>query len=354
MSKKLRAALVFAACGAMFGLSHISCASDPKHRKGFPMHHTDSGFRNYPIAPTSAPKGFRFYIRRVMGSVFTATAPEDHSLSEEEALLQYRKLEERDSVTWLGHSTFLLKAGGRVILTDPYLTTWASPTPVGGPRRYVPPGISIKNLPRIDIIIVSHDHYDHLDSDTIEKLPGKEETYVLAPLGLGSFFKERGYKNVKELDWDQSFDVEGLKITALPAMHDSGRKLGKLNSALWCSWAIEHDGRKFYYGGDTAYSKTIFKKIGEDFISFDLAIVPIGGYEPREVMWMSHVNPEEAVQIGLDTKAANIVAGHWGTIDLSDEPILEPPRRFMKAALKNGFDEDRAWLMKIGETRVVP
>lgn len=168
------------------------------------------------------------------------------------------------------------------------------------------------------------------------------------PLGLKSFFAERGYQSIRELDWHQSADLDGLNMTALPAVHFSSRGLGDRNETLWCSWAVRSDNKSCFFAGDTAYSPTIFKEIGKRFGSFD---VPIGAYTPVNVMKPVHTNPEEAVQVANDGKASLIIPSHWGTIVLTDESPWEPPERYRAFAVKNGIGDDRACIMKIGETR---
>ena len=201
-------------------------------------------------------------------------------------------------------------------------------------------------------MIVSHNHYDHLDDETIRSLKNIETIHVVVPLGLKSFFTERGYKKVTELDWGESVAIGNIELTSLPAVHDSARSTYDRNKTLWSSWAIESPDRKVFFVGDTGYSEIIYRRIGEKYGSFDYAILPIGAYEPRKLMWMSHVTPEEAVSIGADVRANTLIASHWGTVSsLSDEPPFEPPKRFKKAGAENGFSEQEIWVMKVGETR---
>ena len=315
-----------------------------------PKHHLTTGFRNYPPLPTASSKGVLFYLRRVWGSFFFPDVPPEHNLSEDEALKLLKSLDGEETITWLGHASFLLRIGKKTILIDPFLTDRASPLSWAGPKRYVPPGISVENLPPIDIILVSHNHYDHLDAETVETIANKKHIQVVLPLGLKSFFIERGYQKVKELDWEEEILIDGISIHSLPAVHDSIRSTSDKNKTLWCSWSIVTPAKRVFFAGDTGYSETIFKKIGEQRGPFDLALLPIGAYEPRELMWMSHINPEEAVTIGLELTAKRLVAMHWGTINLSDEPPWEPPKRFVSAGLKAGFDQKNLWVMKIGET----
>jgi L-ascorbate metabolism protein UlaG (beta-lactamase superfamily) len=209
----------------------------------------------------------------------------------------------------------------------------------------------LDSLPPIDIVIVSHSHYDHLDDTTVRRLRDKDRIHVVVPLGLKSFFTERGYNNVTELDWFDSISIGEIVLTALPAVHDSARNTSDHNRTLWASWAIVSPSNKILFIGDTGYSETIFKQIGKQFGPFHYAILPIGAYEPRKLMWMSHLTPEEAVTVGNEVRADTIIASHWGTINLSDEPPWEPPKRFTKSGLENGYTMETQWILKIGETR---
>ena len=334
----------------------VGCASSSPPEEwveGKPKHHTQNGFRNYPVIPDPPPVGAAFYFRRVLDSFFLPDVPDDHYLPVKDAIRLFKQLNGQNSITWLGHATFLIRINGMTILTDPFLTEFASPLWEFGPRRYVQPGISLENLPPIDMIVVSHNHLDHLDAETIESLQGKENIHVLVPLGLKPFFKDRGYTNIKELDWNQSFSYGGIELAALPAVHFSGRELNDKNQTLWCSWSISSKSGKVFFSGDTSYSPTIFKKIGEKNGPYDLAIVSIGAYKTRKYGPASHLTPEEAVKVALDTKSNIAVAMHWGTISLSDEPPWEPPVRFKKAAQDNSLSSDQTWVMKIGETRLI-
>ncbi|RLB98358.1 MAG: hypothetical protein DRH90_22010 [Deltaproteobacteria bacterium] len=181
----------------------------------------------------------------------------------------------------------------------------------------------------------------------------KDRITVFVPLGLKPFFSKRGYKNVQELDWQQSTELDEIKLTALPAVHFSGRGIGDGNETLWCSWAIRSASTNIFFSGNTGYSPTVFKAIGKQFRSFDMAIVPIGAYDPANVMQPVHTNPEEAIQMANDVRADLIIPSHWGTIALTDEPPFEPPERYRAYANKIGISDERASIMKIGETRTV-
>lgn len=335
-----------------FACSAISSQDDEEMvMENKPKHHTNVGFQNYPFVETAASKGLLFYLRRFWGSNFTPDVPDGHVLSEPEAI-QMLNSAKGNSVTWLGHASFLIKISGKTILTDPFLTKFASPVSWAGPRRFVAHGIPLDKLPSIDIVLVSHNHYDHLDDETVSSLKNKEKIHVVVPFGLKEFFTERGYDNVTELDWGESASIGGVELTSLPAVHNSARSTNDHDQTLWASWAIMSPKNRVFFIGDTGYSDTIFSEIGKQYGSFDYAILPIGAYEPRELMWMSHVTPEEAVAIGIEVYANTLIASHWGTVSsLSDEPPWEPPRRFKEAGLDNSFTEESLWVMKIGETR---
>jgi N-acyl-phosphatidylethanolamine-hydrolysing phospholipase D len=321
-----------------------------------PKHHTATGFRNYPYeadGQASASLGIGFFLRRLRGSLFPPEVQADHTVPKTETMRALKDLKGRNTVTWLGHSAFLIRIDGITILTDPFLTQNAFPYTWGGPKRFVPPGIDIDNLPPIDILLISHDHHDHLDPKTIRALPHKERIAVMVPLGLKGFFEKDNYRIIRELDWFERISIDGFTVTALPAIHNSGRGLNSRNATLWCSWSVRNASAGLYFAGDTAYSSQAFKEIGCGYGPFDAALIPIGAYEPRDFMISCHANPEEAVQIGLDVRAKRLIAMHWGTIDLSDEPYWDPPKRFTDAARKAGVSEKDVWVMRIGETRIL-
>jgi L-ascorbate metabolism protein UlaG (beta-lactamase superfamily) len=240
----------------------------------------------------------------------------------------------------------------KTILTDPFLSKYASPVSWAGPTRLVASPLRINTLPSIDIVIVSHNHYDHLDDETISNLRNKDNIHIVVPLGLKPFFIERGYTKVTELDWGQSVSVEGIEMTAEPAVHDSARSISDHNKTLWASWVINSAQQRILFIGDTGYSCSIFKNLGDKYGSFDYAILPIGAYEPRELMWMSHTTPEEAVSIGIDVRAKTLIASHWGTVSsLSDEPMFSAGIRFKQSAADRGLSNNELWTMKVGETR---
>ncbi|EKD70482.1 MAG: hypothetical protein ACD_46C00523G0008 [uncultured bacterium] len=295
-------------------------------------------------------KWITFFIRRLFDR--PPILPADFVVTQKEALKNYSQLQDENTLTWLGHNTFLIKLNGTTILTDPFLTDYASPMHGFGPKRFVPPGLKIADLPIIRIIIVSHDHFDHLDMRTIAQLPNKTGIHVVTPLRYSHFFKRCGYQKIHELDWHQAWHHADITIRALPAYHYSKRNLFTRNMRLWVSYAIQWQQKKLYFSGDTGYG-SIFLDLGRDYGPFDYALLDIGAYNPPALMQSGHISPEEAVTIGQELRAKTLVAMHWGTIILSDEPSFEPPERFYRAAQLANYPKDTIWVLKIGETRKI-
>jgi N-acyl-phosphatidylethanolamine-hydrolysing phospholipase D len=252
------------------------------------------------------------------------------------------------SLTWIGHSSFLVRMDGVSFLTDPVFSERASPFSFMGPRRLVPPGVPLDALPPLSFVLLTHDHYDHTDRPTVLRLARLGVPFVV-PRGLADWVRDAGGRAV-ELDWWQETDIKGLRITCVPARHFSGRTLRDRNRRLWCGWVVTGQTRTFYDAGDTAHPDH-FKEIGERLGPIDLATVPIGAYLPAAMMHPVHVTPEEAFLIAEEVGARRAVAMHYGTFDLADEVVDEPARRFRAEAERRGWGPDRAWLMKIGETR---
>jgi N-acyl-phosphatidylethanolamine-hydrolysing phospholipase D len=327
----------------------------PANDPASPNHHTKIGFKN----PAGSPERLRRrnkllkFLWRQRIHARTHDVPEDHVLPIGAALDGLDVAAGRDSITWLGHAAFLIRIGGQTVLVDPFLSEYASPIQGVGPRRFTPPGLPVEALPPIDLLLVSHNHYDHLDSKTIAALPNKSRIRVVVPLGLGRFFRRRGYRSVDELDWHERSIPGSLVVTAVPAIHRSARTLIDRNRTLWAGFIIESAERRLYFGGDTGYG-AVFAETGRRYGPFDLAMLGIGCYAPRAAMHMNHANPEEAIQIARDLGARHVIGMHWGAIVMTVEPPFEPPVRFRSAAARAGFTPDEAWLMKVGETRLLP
>lgn len=255
------------------------------------------------------------------------------------------------TVTWVGHATLLVQMDHVTFLTDPIWSQRASPLAWAGPARFVAPGLALDALPPIDFVVISHDHYDHLDLATLAALARRRaETRFLVPLGNADLLREAGAVNVTELDWGMSVSVKGVTVHCLPSQHWSRRGLTDLRRSLWAAWAVVGRTRRFYFSGDAGYSPD-FADAGAALGPFDLAALPIGAYRPEAMMRPWHLDPEEAVRAGRDLGARRLVPIHFGTFDLSDEPLDEPPRRFAAAAVAAGFASDDARVLRIGETR---
>ncbi|HEX8904358.1 MAG TPA: MBL fold metallo-hydrolase [Longimicrobiaceae bacterium] len=262
------------------------------------------------------------------------------------------------TATWMGHSTVLLQVGGLNVLTDPVWSERASPVQWAGPRRVMAPPVPLEQLPPLDVVLLSHSHYDHLDKPTVQRLARAhpEATWV-APLKLGAYLRGFGVRDVVELDWWQSATVKGATVTATPARHFSARRAGDRNATLWCGFAMEVAGRRAWFAGDTA-SHPEFRRIGERCGPFDLMLMPIGAYEPRWFMRIVHVNAEEAVAAYVEAAsgwpaapAPQMLALHWGTFRLTSEPMDEPPRRAGVEWARRGLDPELLWVAAFGETR---
>lgn len=314
-------------------------------------HHTPEGFRNnYPTGPRPSflkwqrerrekglPKipdgGYRFDVLRPDVAWLAANRTEP-------------------TLTWIGHATFLLQLGGLNILTDAHFSERASPVQFAGPQRVVPPAMRMAELPHIDAVVISHNHYDHLDRETVRHLAKQRagSAHFFVPLGLKAWFAGQGIRAVTELDWWDEALHHGLRFMLTPVQHWSARTPWDRDKTLWGGWVIEHPRLRFFFTGDTGYSHD-FKDIGARLGHVDLAAIPIGAYDPRWFMQVMHVNPEEAVKIHQDLRARHSVAMHWGTFILTDEPLDEPPHRLATARRAAGISPEAFFVMKHGETR---
>ena len=315
-----------------------------------PYHHLDNGkFRN--------PEGSPVRSENVKWSYSTfnkekkkldMTVPDDHVIKKNLVLDKLKSIKNNDYIGWIGHATFLIKLGNTTIITDPVFSKNAGPL-IFGPKRYTEPALNLNELPKIDLFLLTHNHYDHQDMSTIRKFPYKD-TKVFTALKLGKYFTKHHFKNVQELDWYQEVKFNDLKITFLPAVHWSKRSLTDTNKTLWGSFLIEYAGKKIFFACDTGYGN-IYKKIGKEYGPIDLTMINIGAYDFRPMFEKSiyHTSPEEALQAAQDLKSKKVLGTHWGTFVLSLEPIMEPPKRFKDNAEKFGFKKDDALIFKIGE-----
>lgn len=262
------------------------------------------------------------------------------------------------AATWAGHSTVLLQMGALNVLTDPVWSARASPVQWAGPRRLTDPGVALSALPPIDVVLLSHNHYDHLDADTVRALARRHPVARwFAPLGVARYVRKWGGRDVVELDWWDADERAGVRVACTPAQHASGRTPFDRMRTLWCGWTLRTATHAIYFAGDTA-SHPEFGEIARRHGPFDLCILPIGAYEPRWFMRPVHVNPEEAVRAYADIAAAHpgspapaALAVHWGAFSLADEPMDEPPRLAKAAWGGMGLDPERLWVLSLGETR---
>lgn len=317
-------------------------------------HHTPEGFRN--LYEHSSPEFLDFLKWRWRRLYKNIPPPEAYDLPvarNDPAFLKANQ--DKTTLTWIGHATVLLQLHGKNILTDPHFSERASPVQWAGPKRVVPPGLSMAALPRIDMVVISHDHYDSLDKPSIMALynrTGGDRTVFFVPLGLKAWFEDLGIKRVHEMDWWEKQPYQDLEVIAVPARHWSKRRPFERNKTLWGGWIIRSPEFSFFFCGDTGYSR-VFKEIGDRFGPMDLSAIPIGAYAPRPFMQSHHVTPEEAVQIHLDVRSKKSVAIHWGTFILTDEPLDEPPKRLQRALAKKGLSRNAFWVLQHGQTVVM-
>jgi N-acyl-phosphatidylethanolamine-hydrolysing phospholipase D len=315
-----------------------------------PPHHTKNGFRNLEGYERPGPLvTVPFFLRRALGAFFNrpGAAP---LTANDGAWLRDNARHSAPSVTWMGHASVLVQMDHVTLLTDPIWSDTASPVSWLGPRRFVPPPMPIAALPPIDAVLISHSHYDHLDVATLRALAARGTSRFLVPLRVGDILRSEGIGPVEELDWWESRTIGAVTITCVPARHWSQRGLNDLNRTLWAGWVAVGPTRRFWFAGDTGYSR-LFAEIGQQLGPFGLAALPIGAYSPPAMMQPVHLDPEEALQAGLDAHAERLLGMHYGTFDLTDEPLDEPPRRFHAAAAQRGIDVTRVWTPSIGETR---
>ncbi len=257
-------------------------------------------------------------------------------------------------LTWLGHASFLFQYRGLNLLTDPVLSERASPLSFAGPKRTTPAALAVEELPVIHQVLISHNHYDHLDEPTVRALHRRfgDRIRWFVPLDLGDWFRRRRIRNVREMGWWQQCREQHHEVFCVPAQHFSGRGVRDRNRTLWCGWILDCGDFSLYFAGDTGYGGC-FTEIGRIFRDLDLALLPIGAYEPRWFMAPVHVTPEEAVQIHVDVRARQSVAMHWGTFVLTDEPMDEPPKRLREALERRNLDAREFCVLEHGETMEV-
>lgn len=240
-------------------------------------------------------------------------------------------------ITFVNHSTFLIQVDGINIITDPVWSERVSPFSFAGPKRMRPPGIKFEDLPKIDLVLLSHNHYDHLDIDTVRKIHDKFNPQYVVPLGVSQYLRNNKIEFVKELDWWQSVAFgTGFTIECVPAQHFSGRGTSDRDKTLWCGYAIHGRHGNVYFAGDTGYNPKTFKEIGER-TKPTISIIPIGAFKPEWFMSPIHCSPDEAVQIHKDLNSPQSIASHFGTFPLADDSCDDPVERLTAALKREGI-----------------
>ena len=316
-----------------------------------PYHHLPDGtFRNPEGSPQRTGNvNWSFKTFNKEKKKLDMTVPKDHAIEKEKVLSDLEKYKDDDYIAWIGHATYLIKLGDTTIITDPVFSKNAGPL-FFGPKRYVEPALNLNEIPKTDLFLLTHNHYDHQDMGTIRKFPFKDSK-VLVPLKLGKYFTRYRFKDVNEMDWYDEVKVNNdLKVTLLPAVHWSKRSLTDTNKTLWGNFLIEYKDKKIFFACDTGYGN-IYKELGEKYGPIDLTMINIGAYNFRPMFDKSiyHTTPEEALNIAQDLKSKKVIGMHWGTFVLSLEPIMEPPIRFKENAEKYGFKKEDAINFKIGQ-----
>lgn len=328
-----------------------ACAAPvSKPLPGKPAHHTASGYRNLYVQPKNR-NIFGFMWMRYFGDdKWSSYVDQGHRVPQQTPdLRRITAPGAAPQITWIGHATVLIQYRGVNVLTDPMFSERASPFGFAGPKRATPPALTLRQLPAIDYVLISHNHYDQLDKATVQAIGNRALWFV--PLGHRRWFAKHGVDNFVEFDWWQTHELPLVSVTATPVQHWSGRSLTDRYRALWSGWALRIQDFSVWFGGDTGYNDRQFKEIGARLGPFDLGIIPIGGYEPRWFMRDMHVNPEEAVTIHREVGARYSIGVHWGAFPLTAEPIDEPPRRLAKAAAV--LDGTRFETLAIGQTVTV-
>ena len=327
-------------------ISHVHV---PGHQHDYP-----ETFSNPPgsIENSWSWKSLWFFPSRPFAQLFDQDVPEGFVIESDYAKSQFDEAEGKNSVTWIGHMSTLVRLDDKVILLDPWFTDYASPLPPFGPHRKMPPGLSLEQVPPIDIVVVSHNHYEHFDIPTLESLPNQEKITLVMPIRMAAYVEHIPFKEVIELAWDETAVRHGIEVTALPVVHFSARGLTDRNVTLWAGFALKGQrsgGSLIHFEGDYG---SIYRRIGQEYGPFDIALTAVGAYEPREIMKGYHCSLDDCVQAAIDLKANNIIPVHWGTTVLGTEDIYETGEEFRKKALSKGIPEERIWIMKIGETRI--
>jgi len=340
-----------------FILSLSACASPPP--PSAPHHVAGGGFKN--LYGSSQTKSFWTFLKMRMTEEWADHEAQAHEVPRVQADEGLLRSPTGTQLTWLGHSAFLVQRHGVNLLTDPVFSERASPVSFAGPKRYTPLPLPLSKLPKLHAVIISHNHYDHLDTETIEAIDERDQPLWFVPLANKELLTGSGVasERVIELDWWQRHELTlpepsrgsvKLSFTSTPAHHWSARGLFDRFESLWGSWAVEIDGWRLFFAGDTGFQEPLFKEIGEREGPFDLALIPIGAYAPRSFMREMHVNPEEAVQLHQLVRSARSIGMHWGTFPLTAEPVIEPQQKLKEAREARGLSAQDFSALALGET----
>ncbi|MFC1673446.1 MBL fold metallo-hydrolase [Pseudomonadota bacterium] len=301
-------------------------------------HYYDGAFANIqPHPPLKASEFWDYLVEQLSGDQVRVPPSDLPVTAIVPASLQSPPTTELRAI-WLGHSSVYIELDGLRFLIDPVFSGYASPLDGIGPKRFHPSPIALTDLPLIDAVIVSHDHYDHLDMDTVQYLSSKGTRFIV-PLGVGAHLDEWAVpKNqITELDWWETTDLNGLTIICTPAQHYSSRGLFDYKKTLWSSWSVIGSEQRFFYSGDTGFADH-FEQIGNRFGPFDLSIIKIGQYGPGDSWVYSHMNPEEAVKAHIAVQAGRMLPVSWGTFNIAFHDWNEPIVRTVKAAKEQEVD----------------
>ena len=349
----------------MFLLLAGCTAVNPYYNAAKP-HHTPTGFKNNYLDKVDHPFGelLKWQWEAFRDGLPKPPAVPTPTVVAELSRIQAHSVQTAPQITWIGHASMLVQASGLNVLTDPVFSDRASPVQFSGPKRAHPPGVALADLPRIDVVLISHNHYDHLDVNSVKALANRasDAPLFIVPLGLKPWLANVGVTNAVELDWWESHTVQGVEFHFTPVQHWSARGLGDRYQTLWGGWAVFAPQLHWYFSGDTGYSQD-FNDTRKRFATrqtpalgggFDIALIAVGAYEPRWFMKAQHVNPAEAVQIHKDLAAKRSVGVHWGTFNLTDEPLDQPPKDLAAARKAHNVPDEDFFLMAIGQTRPLP
>ncbi len=319
------------------------------------IHHTKNGFTN-PWMNDEDYLRIRDRIQWRLQNFIVNPRPRSRRYSI--PALDYRdiKIQERynsTALTWVGHSTYLIQIDDVNILTDPVWSSLVGPGNKIGPRRKSNPGIPWHKLPNIDVVLISHTHYDHLDKPTVMRLRKEFNPLFIVPLGVKAELAKWNITNVQERDWWYSIKHNGIQFICTPAQHTSRRGLFDVDETLWSGWLISGQDETVYFAGDTGYFPEFQRVANHSPRQIDVAILPIGAYKPRWYMRYMHMDPYDALRAYRELNARYFAGMHWGAFDVADENIDEPPKELSRAANSFEISDNGLWMLALGETRII-